>query len=94
MEIYDPRTNTWERAGDLPGPVSGGQLIEDGRGGVLLVGGDNVGKFSGYKGHGYTSDIFYLPGKGGIWSKTFKTIDIPRQFHVALLISDSFVHCL
>ena len=87
VEIYDPMTNNWSVADKLPKGISGGKLIEDGRGGVLMIGGDAVGHT------GYTSDIFYLHGKDGTWKKTFKTMNNPSEFHVAMLIPDSFVWC-
>ena len=93
VEVYDPITNTWLEVNPLPEALSGSQLIEDGKGGVLMIGGDNVGTFSEYRGRGDVSDIYYLSGKDGTWKKSFKVIDIPRQFHVAMLIPDSFVKC-
>ncbi len=68
--------------------ISGGQLIEDGRGGVLMIGGDDVGDF-----RGSTPHVFYLPGKDGHWHRTYKTLDVSRAHHVAMLIPDTFINC-
>ena len=83
VEIYDLTTNDWEKIDDLPKPVMRSQLIEDGRGGVLMVGGETDA----------TYDIFYLPTKNGIWERISKSIGTPRYGHVAMMIPDALVPC-
>ena len=87
-EIFDPLSNMWSKFEDLPIKISSGQVIEDGRGGVLMIGGDATGDFSGSTPH-----IFHLPGKDGHWRRTFKTLDVPRADHVAMLIPETFINC-
>lgn len=80
VEIYDSTSNDWKEIDELPKPIRAGQLVEDGKGGVLIVGED-------------LSSILYLSTKDGIWKKTWKTIDNPRMGHLAMMIPDSFVNC-
>ena len=89
VEVYDLLQMRWSYINNLPLDLSGAQLIEDGRGGVLIVGGYRHSiKYSRY-----SSDVFYLAEKDGIWKKTFKTLEHGRSRHAAMLIPDSFIQC-
>jgi N-acetylneuraminic acid mutarotase len=88
VKIFDPVKQEWSKFHDLPRPLGGSKLIEDGRGGVLMVGGDDTGTFSGH-----VSDIIYLSGKEGTWERTFKSLEKPSSHTVAMLIPDSYVQC-
>ena len=88
VELFDPVKQEWAEFHDLPRPISGSKLIEDGRGGVLMVGGDDIGNYEGH-----VSDIIYLSGKEGTWKRTFKTLEISSSHNIAMLIPDSYVQC-
>ena len=72
---------------DIPKSLSKGQLIADGRGGVLMVGGDDGSDTRS------TSDIFYLSNKNGDWMQTFKSLDVSSSDHVAMLVPDYIIEC-
>ena len=88
VEIFDPVKREWSIFQDLPRPISGSKLIEDGRGGLLMVGGDDIGTYGGH-----VTDILYLSGKEGTWERTFKTLKKPSAHPVAMFIPDSYVKC-
>ena len=88
VEIFDPRQQVWSKFDDLPQEMSGSYLVEDGRGGALLVGGDDKGNYEGY-----THDILYLSNKDATWQVTFNTLPVACAHHVAMLIPDSFIQC-
>ena len=87
-EVFNPRTKTWSKFQDFPKPIYGGHLVEDGRGGALMVGGGTGGDDDRAIG-----EIIYLPGRNGTWQTTFKTLKLGKVFHVSMLIPDSFVQC-
>ena len=86
-EVYDIANNTWSLVASLPKSLSKAQLIEDRRGGVLMVGGDDGSKTQS------SSDIFYLPTKNGDWMQTFKSLDVSSSDHVSMLVPDSLIEC-
>ena len=86
-EAYDIANNIWSSIKDMPKSLSKGQLIADGRDGVLMIGGDDGSDTRS------TSDIFYLSTKNGDWAQTFKSLDVPSSDHVALLVPDSLINC-
>ena len=88
-EMYDIVNDKWSSIADLPMPLTAGQLIADGRGGVLMIGGDDGADQNVHP----TSDIFYMATKDGAWEQTFKSLDVSSSHHVAILVSDSLIIC-
>ena len=84
----DENSNEWRAGPNLPFAVMDGALVEDGKGGVILVGGSDGSK--------ETSNLFRLEhvGKNADWKKMPQKLRKPRSGHVAFLVQDDITTCV
>ncbi len=67
-------------------------MVEDGNGGVILIG----GSFSRNGiGSGFSNTLFRIPhaGADAEWTEMEQKMKIERRTHLAFLIPDNFVQC-
>jgi len=91
VELYNPTTDKWSKGPELPSPMAMAPLLEDGKGGVLLVGGNktDVGAIEEYS----SNLILHLSGSKSQWQTVYKKLKYPRTKHIAMVISDSITLC-
>ena len=61
-------------------------MVEDANGGVVLVGGFSTDLFL----HGI---LLHLPHARTQWTELQQQLQVERDYHVAMLVSDSFANC-
>ena len=88
VEILDADSNVWNNGPELPYDIRESQLVEDGEGGVLLVGGVS-------RSDGIQNSIFRLShgGDDATWVELEQKMKIGRYIHSAFLIPDDIVEC-
>ena len=89
VEILDEGSNEWRFGPELPLGVSTAQLVQDQRGGVILVGGAKLGSAAPL------DSIFQLPhgGSDGRWVLMDQKLKVGRSVHSAFLVPDDIVDC-
>jgi hypothetical protein len=88
VEILDEGSNEWQTGPELPFGILQSQMVEDKKGGVVLIG--------GYSSLGETLDtLFQLPhgGQDAFWTKMEQKIKTGRREHTAFLVTDNIVDC-
>ena len=81
VEILDESSNEWQTGPELPFGITDFQMVEDPKGGVILVGGvsDSIGALD---------TLHQLPhgGKDAVWTRMAQKLEIERYGHVAFLV--------
>jgi hypothetical protein len=87
VEILDEGSNEWRTGPELPYRIWHSQIVEDQKGGVVLIG----GQFSVE----YLDTIYQLPhgGQEAVWTKMEQKMKRGRHEHTALLVPDNIVDC-
>ncbi len=87
VEILAEGFNEWQRGPELPFGISNSKMIEDQKGGVVLIG--------GYSSHGFLDTLYRLPhaGLGANWTKMVQNLQIPRCSHTTFLVPDNVADC-
>ena len=88
VEILDLNSNEWRAGPELPFGVYDSQLVEDQKGGVVLV--------AGYNFPFVILDTLYQLPHGGAdveWTKMEQRLKFERREHLAFLVPDSIVDC-
>jgi hypothetical protein len=90
VEILDPGSNEWRKGPELPFGISDAAMVEDQKGGVLLVGGG-----AEYANGQYLDTLFQLPhaGEDATWTHMEQKLKSARSQHVAFLVPDSIAKC-
>jgi hypothetical protein len=85
-EIYF--TGNWRNGPELPFPVLSSQMVEDPKGGVILIGG-HMGQST------QSRDLYRLEhaDEGATWTRLDQQLSVGRERHVALLVPDSLANC-
>jgi hypothetical protein len=88
VEILDHGSNQWRKGPDLPYPTENAQMVEDKKGGVVLVGGWKLPTL-------YANTLFQLPhgGEDAEWTVMEQKLKNRRENPVAFLVPDSIVTC-
>ena len=81
VEILDEGSNKWRLGPYLPVPTMAAGLVEDPRGGVILIGGHN--------GPSMTNLIYRLQHGASHWELLTQKLKIGNHYHVAFFIPDS-----
>ena len=89
VEILDMNNQTWNEGPTLPFKTSLSQLIQDGIGGALLVGGRAVIDSQAKR----LTSILHLSSNLRDWKKLGRDMKIGRASHVAMLIPEKFINC-
>jgi hypothetical protein len=89
VEVLDPDLNEWRRGPDLPHVLDSSQLVEDQKGGDILMGGNSVSP------NDHLDSLFQLvhAGKEAKLSRMEQKLKVGRKNHVAFLVPDSIVEC-
>jgi hypothetical protein len=88
VEILDQGSNRWREGPALPFGIGSSQLVEDQKGGVILVAGESSS-------NGYLDKLYQLP-HGGVhaeWRQMQQKIKVGRRYHVAFLVPDNIADC-
>ena len=88
VEILDLGLNRWQRGPDLPFEIIFSAMVEDRKGGVVVIGGNSDA-------NEYLDSLFQLRhgGKDAKWIKMKQKLKIARNEHVAFLVPDNIVDC-
>jgi hypothetical protein len=88
VEILDEGSNEWQAGPELPFGFALSQMVEEQKGGVVLIGGESssVGKLD---------TLFQLPhgGNEAVWTKIEQKMNTGRFRHTAFLVPDNIVDC-
>jgi len=76
----------WQKGPPLPFGITHSSLVEDGNGGVILVGGESSE-------NSYLKTLFRLPHAEGHWEEMNQTLKIGRRDHAAFLIPEAITDC-
>jgi hypothetical protein len=85
VEALDEGSNEWRQGPDLPFGMSGGAMVEDPMGGVILIGGTTPSR-----------DILFRlshVGDGASWKEMPQKLKLGRIFLTAIMIPDHIVNC-
>ena len=84
----DHGSNEWHKGPDLPYPTENAQMVEDKKGGVVLVGGWKLPTL-------YVNTLFQIPHRGADaeWTVMEQKLKSRRENPVAFLVPDSIVRC-
>ncbi len=88
VEILNEGSNEWQRGPELPLSIWFSKMVEDPKGGVVLIG--------GYSPSDVILDTLYqLPhgGQDAVWTKMEQKMKTGRQEHTAFLVPDDVVDC-
>jgi len=87
-EILDEGSNEWRTGPELPFGIFYSQMVEDQRGGVVLIGGRSPSTT-------HLDTLFQLPhgGKNAVWTEMDQKLEMGRHAHTAFLVSDNIVDC-
>ncbi len=87
VEILDDGSNEWQTGPELPFGIWGSQMVEDQKGGVVLIGGESLSD--------YHDTLLQLPhgGQDAVWTKMEQKMQKGRTLHTAFLIPDNIVDC-
>ena len=88
-EIFDVKDAVWSNGPVLPMEVSLSQLVQDGRGGCLLVGGREVVDSNTKR----LTSILHLSSELKEWKVLARKLTIGSDSHVAMLVPDQLIHC-
>ncbi len=88
VEILNKSSNEWQSGPELPFAIDLSQMIEDQKGGVVLVGGRASSNGSLYT-------LYQLPhgGQDAVWTKMEQKLKTGRECHTAFLVPDNIVDC-
>jgi hypothetical protein len=88
VEILDSGSNEWRTGPELPSTSVFSKMVEDQKGGVVLIGGY-------YPSNPSPDALYQLPhgGQDAVWTKMEQKLKIGRQSHTAFLVPDSSVDC-
>jgi hypothetical protein len=88
VEILNKSSNEWQSGPELPFNIDLSQMIEDQKGGVVLVG----GRSSLYD---KLDTLYQLPhgGQDAVWTKMEQKLKTGRDYHTAFLVPDNIVDC-
>ena len=90
VEILDLKDGVWEEGPMLPMEVSRSQLIKDGKGGCLLVGGREVIDSRSRR----LNSILHISSDLKEWKQLGRKMKTGRASHVAMLVSDGLMRCI
>jgi hypothetical protein len=86
--ILDEDSNEWQTGPELPFGIGFSQMVEDQKGGVVLIG--------GLSSSGVSLDTLYqLPhgGQDAVWTKMEQKMKTGRRWHTAFMVPDNIVDC-
>jgi hypothetical protein len=88
VEILDEGSNEWQTGPELPFGIAESQMVEDQKGGVVLIGGRSSSV-------GNLDTLYQLPhgGQDAVWTTMEQKMKTGRRRHTAVLIPDNFVDC-
>ncbi len=88
VEILHEGSNEWQTGPELPFGISESQMVEDQKGGVVLIG----GRSSPF---GSLDTLFYLPhgDQDAVWTKMEQKMKTGRRLHTSFMIPDIIVNC-
>jgi hypothetical protein len=87
-EILDDSANHWRPGPELPVGIESGAMVQDWKGGVILVG--------GFSEHAAIDTLWRLSdvGPDAAWMRLKQKLKTPRFGHVAFYIPDSLTSCI
>jgi hypothetical protein len=87
VEILGDGSNEWKTGPELPFGIGYGQMVEDQKGGVVLIG--------GYSSISYSNTLYQLPhgGQDAVWTMMEQKLSTGRYAHTAFLVPDNIVEC-
>lgn len=82
VEILEHGWTGWRLGPELPHPLYGATMVRHPNGGVVIIGGNSLKR--------YSDVLYYLPnaGPGEKWQKLQQTLTHARDFHVSVLVPD------
>ena len=85
-EFLDDGSQVWRYGPPLPILVKGAALVEEPKGGVILIGGLTTGPV-------FLDTIFRLRNANSVWEAIGNTLKTTRYKPVAFLVPDSLTNC-
>ncbi len=88
VEILDEGSNEWHTGPELPFGINHSQMVEDGNGGVVLIGGESPSVSN-------LDTLYQLPhgGQDAVWTKMEQKMKTGRYWHTAFMVPDNTVDC-
>ena len=85
VDILDLGASKWRKGPNLPIPICEASMVEDGFGGVLLIG--------GWNGTGYLDTLYQLSHSNSEWILMPQKLKFGRAFVTAFLVPDEITNC-
>ncbi len=88
VELLDEGASQWRDGPELPTGIYRAQMVEDPRGGVILIGGSSST-------NAYLHTMYRLAHaeEGARWMELPQKLSIGRYLHTAIMVPDNFVNC-
>ncbi len=87
VEVLDDVTGTWRIGPSLPITITGASMIQDNKGGVILIGGYSFQILKSL------NTLYRLPHAAAQWELMPQRLRSTRTFLIAFLIPDNITNC-
>ena len=85
VEVLDEGATEWQKGPELPVKLNGAAMVEDVKGGLILIGGQSHEE--------YLDTLYELKDRKSDWLKLPQKLRIGRAFATALLVPDEITNC-